>query len=219
MFVDYVFAKETIDLAMPDGLMYRYVVGANGVFVQARRKGLEACLWSSALMEPIRGLAEVTPYVKLEPGKVNSKVIEWLFWHARNESPKEALFYLVQREGLLKSFGDWTIRMPTQVQSAGGVRPVDPFNQSAQEALIEVHSHHTMGAFFSRTDDRDEQGFRIYAVMGMIFEKPTLLVRAGVYGHFWEVPARWIFDLPGWVRDGLEAEMEVLHDYNICAGE
>jgi hypothetical protein len=36
-----------------------------------------------------------------------------------------------------------------------------------------------MKAFFSGTDDADEQGFRLYGVLGSIFERPTFMLRVG----------------------------------------
>src|SRR5439155_12507382 len=36
------------------------------------------------------------------------------------------------------------------------------------DAIVEVHSHHAMRAYFSATDDRDETGRRIYGVLGRL---------------------------------------------------
>ena len=50
---------------------------------------------------------------------------------------------------------------------------------------------------FSGTDDRDEQGFRIYGVVWRTGDpKPELSLRVGVYGHF--APVQWpqVFDGP-----------------------
>jgi hypothetical protein len=69
-----------------------------------------------------------------------------------------------------------------------------------------------MRPFFSRTDDRDETGFRIYAVIGDInFHSnvpPSIRVRVGVYGHFWPIPAASIFNLPSFLRDAEFRESE-----------
>ena len=37
-----------------------------------------------------------------------------------------------------------------------------------QGVIAEFHSHASHRAFFSATDDRDEQGFRIYGVVGRL---------------------------------------------------
>ncbi|MBV8715456.1 MAG: hypothetical protein JOZ65_10355, partial [Chloroflexi bacterium] len=36
------------------------------------------------------------------------------------------------------------------------------------DAIVEVHSHHMMRAYFSATDDRDETGRRVYGVLGRL---------------------------------------------------
>jgi len=70
----------------------------------------------------------------------------------------------------------WTIR--------GGDSP---------DIILDLHSHCEMGAFFSATDNRDEQGFRLYAVLGRIFTRPEMALRVGVYGDFWTVPVGMVF--------------------------
>ena len=56
--------------------------------------------------------------------------------------------------------------------------------------VAEFHSHGSSRAFFSATDDRDEQGFRIYGVVGRLdTDRPELSLRVGVYGHF--APVEW----------------------------
>ena len=63
--------------------------------------------------------------------------------------------------------------------------------------IAEFHSHGRHRAFFSATDDRDEQGFRIYGVVGRLDSpSPELTLRLGIYGHF--APLHWsqVFDGP-----------------------
>ena len=66
--------------------------------------------------------------------------------------------------------------------------------------VAEVHSHGRARAFFSATDDRDEQGLRIYGVAGRLDTPlPELRLRVGVYGHFAPVALGQVFagTLPG----------------------
>jgi hypothetical protein len=85
---------------------------------------------------------------------------------------------------------------------------VDPF-AGGPSTVIEVHSHHRMGPFFSSTDDAEERaGFRIYAVIGTQPSRPSILVRVGIYGHFYNIPACWAFDLPAGVSDALKTGPE-----------
>ena len=63
--------------------------------------------------------------------------------------------------------------------------------------VAEFHSHGGSRAFFSKTDDRDEQGFRVYGVAGRLDrDRPELSLRVGVYGHFAPVDWSQVFDGP-----------------------
>ena len=203
MFVDYLFAHSPELPPLPDGVLYQYVVGQNGVFVRAERPGLSALIWSSAFYEPLRGLALVKPYVRLVEPVYASLLEDMLEWSRRAE-PNEILFYLKYQQ--LAFVRPWQMVVPNQVGSLAGVYPLDPFNPSAKDALVEVHSHVHMDAFFSNTDDRDETGFRLYAVLGRIFDRPVINVRIGIYGHFWNIPVDWVFELPSGVLDALSIE-------------
>jgi hypothetical protein len=90
--------------------------------------------------------------------------------------------------------------MPPQERGLAFVRPIGPA-PSYETAVVEVHSHHGMAARFSPTDDADETGFRVFGVLGEIYTQPTLRVRVGLYGHYWEIPATWVFQLPHRVTD------------------
>ena len=46
------------------------------------------------------------------------------------------------------------------------------------DALLEVHSHHAMRAYFSATDDRDETARRVYGVIGRLdSQEPEIALR------------------------------------------
>ena len=206
MFVNHIFAHSPLggeqagDLPPQGNSLYEYVVGANGVFVRARRPGLEALIWVAATGQAIRGLKDVVPYVKLDPIVPVNRVAK-MFEKAYRAQGKEILFYLTY-------FDQWLVNVPEQVQAGASVRPLDPF-AGGVNTMIEVHSHHNMSAFFSATDNREEKtGFRIYAVLGGLASRPSILVRVGIYGHFMEIPASWVFQLPPEVSDALFLEME-----------
>jgi hypothetical protein len=97
----------------------------------------------------------------------------------------------------------WRVEFPEQIADEWNVRPVHSGEgTSTARALIELHSHHHMAAFFSAEDDADEEnGFRLYAVIGDIFSRPAIRVRVGLHGYFCEVEAAEIFELPEGVRD------------------
>ena len=65
-------------------------------------------------------------------------------------------------------------------------------------AVVDLHSHNSMPAFWSHTDNQDERGLRFYAVIGRLdTDRPEIRCRVGVYGHHWPVPATTIFESAG----------------------
>ncbi|MDQ2810205.1 MAG: hypothetical protein M3Z04_25285 [Chloroflexota bacterium] len=176
------------------GPLYEYWLHGGGVALRAERDGLRACIPVAAA--PVRGLPVLTSTVQLGCPRVPAALTQWLFdraYAARDPAGDsiEILFHL-RWAGLR-----WRVDIPPQIGSAGSVYPTESGPGSSYAgALIEVHSHHGMAAFWSDTDDADEQGFRLYAVLGDIFQRPTLRVRVGIYGQFYELPAGTIFDLP-----------------------
>ena len=51
--------------------------------------------------------------------------------------------------------------------------------------VAEFHSHGRMTGFFSSQDNRDEQGFKIYGVLGSLASNsPQVNFCLGIYGYF-----------------------------------
>lgn len=198
MFVSHIFAT-TKGLPPIPACLYQYVVGANGIFVRAERPGLKALIYVAPTIEPVRGLVDVQPQIRLERA-VPRWMTERLLLDAWRQNGKEKLYYLKLSPNDLPA---WACHVPEQKQSPGGVHPVDPFAGGA-DTILEVHSHHGMSAYFSKTDDREERaGFRLFAVLGNLYDRrPVIRTRVGIYGHFAEIPASWVFDLPPYVIDG-----------------
>lgn len=206
MFVSHIFATQS-DLPPLEACLYQYVVASNGIFVRASRPGLEALVPVILTANPVRGLASVRPFVRVSE-LVPRYMTERLFLSAWQQGRRESLYYLGLDLRLARPY-QWRVDMPKQVQSPGGVHPVDPFAGGA-DTVLEVHSHHSMAACFSGTDDREERaGFRLFAVLGRLnARRPEIRVRAGVYGYFWDIPAAWVFDLPPYALDSLGSECD-----------
>ena len=68
MFAKYILAETDTLPAIDPTSLYEFVLAGNGVFVRARRCGLEAMIPVSTC--EIRGLQPVEPYVRLETGKI-----------------------------------------------------------------------------------------------------------------------------------------------------
>ena len=202
MFANYLFATNTLPPVSP--CLFEYVVGSDGIFVRAKRPGLEALIPISYSNDPIRGLAQVDPYVSIHR-RVPENLVKMMLYRAWQEGTREILYYL--------KADPWRILLPDQVQYGAAVRPVDPF-VSGSDTLLEVHSHHHMSAFLSSTDDHEERaGFRLYAVLGRVnTNHPQILARVGIYGHFWTIPADWVFELPSFVQDAFYPEEILNHE-------
>ena len=84
----------------------------------------------------------------------------------------------------------YTLRVPKQELTAVSVDSV--MEEDYPDYLIhvmDIHSHNTMPAKFSDTDDRDEKATRLYAVAGRFDQVfPEIAVRASCGGRF--IPLR-----------------------------
>ena len=166
------------------GIGYDYVLGSGGVYVQSE----SAHLTARVLIAPctVRGLAPVAEKVALPHGRIPSRLLEaGLRWF--RDAPDTERFFAVRWDG-----SGYRPVVPPQAGTATGLAYRPPAG-----VVAEFHSHGSLPAFFSATDDRDEQGFRIYGVAGRLgAARPELRLRIGVYGHF--APVEWphVFDGP-----------------------
>jgi PRTRC genetic system protein A len=87
--------------------------------------------------------------------------------------------------------GQWRVSLPKQQAS---VARVSYRGGDAPSVVLDLHSHHNMSAYFSPTDNEDEQGARFYAVIGRIYSRPEIKLRLGLYGDFVDLEATELFD-------------------------
>ena len=139
-------------LAGSQGIGYDYVLGAGGLYVQSESAHLTARL----LVAPaeVRGLAPVSEKVELANGPIPVHVFElglaWLL-----AAPGTERFFAIRCEG-----DAYRLVVPPQEGTGSSLTYQPP-----QGVIAEFHSHGPHSAFFSATDDRDEQGFRVYGVV------------------------------------------------------
>jgi hypothetical protein len=63
--------------------------------------------------------------------------------------------------------------------------------------VADIHSHNSMPAFFSKTDNDDERATRVYMVIGYLDRaEPTIAARISVGGRFVPIDARQVIDIP-----------------------
>ena len=166
------------------------MLGAGGVYVQSESADLTARVLVARC--DVRGLAPVTEKMELAHGPIPVRLFEMgLDWFL--DDPDTERFFAVRW-----GEGSYRLVVPPQEGTATSLKYEPPAG-----VVAEFHSHGNSRAFFSKTDDKDEQGFRIYGVVGRLDKyRPELSLRVGVYGHFTPVAWSEVFDgLPhgsGW---------------------
>jgi hypothetical protein len=221
-FVEHHLAKRGAQLPPVDeSLLLDYVIGNNGLFARGRRPGLEACI--PIAHARVRGLRGVEPYVQWGYPKVPASVLALIFHISQTiakKEPRETLFHLsfgpaataggtdqIPCTGHVCCAAGWHLEFPKQQGTDQHVEALEKGAGTSEErAVIEVHSHHEMDPVFSATDDADEgtMSFRIYGVIGNIFTNPSIRVRVGLFGYFYECSASEFFEMPEGVSDCCE---------------
>ena len=193
-------------LAGAHGIGYDYVLGAGGVYVQSESAHLTARVPVAACT--VRGLAPVAEKVDLAHGPIPAALFELgLRWF--QDTPDTERFFAVRWDE-----DAYRPVLPPQAGTGTSLAYLPP-----KGVVAEFHSHGRSRSIFSATDDRDEQGFRIYGVVGRLDDPlPELSLRVGVYGHF--APLDWLQVFsganPGVRLMGQEAETA---DINCIGGE
>jgi PRTRC genetic system protein A len=181
-----------------------WIWAANGIF----KRGVDTVrdiLISITPTPPTPGLAPLAPHVRYatHTGRIPGGLLSAILDHARRAGdarhglarPFEQQYFITYRAGLPRPF-----RVALPRQDATATRVSYELTVSGQ-ILVDIHSHHRMPAYFSSTDDRDDAGLSVSAVVGRIFDQPEIAVRANVYGHHMPLPALTIFDALASCRD------------------
>lgn len=183
---------------VPAAAPYAYLLAQNGLFKLVDTPHFYASLrLSPARVAGLRSWPEQG--VLLRVPKIPAWWLDKALAHARRAwrsgmltGPIEQMYHFHWING------EWRVSVPNQDASAGRVS-----YQGGSEAsiVLDLHSHHEMPAFFSGTDNRDEQGIRFYAVIGRIYTRPEIRLRLGVCGDFFNFPAAGLFEGLGEFND------------------
>ncbi len=163
------------------GIFYNYVIASQGLFIQANNQHMAASICIAPA--EVRGLEPLQEYVQLHHDRIPMRFLE-LALSALCASPDTERYLAVTWQD------GYSLREPDQVRSAGSVT-----YESLPDTVLDFHSHTgSMPAHFSCIDDRDEQGFRIYAVVsGLRSLFPEVGLRLGIYGYFLELGKEDVF--------------------------
>lgn len=161
------------------GRAFTYITAANGVLIRARNDLLEAATLIGAVEQAIRGLDEEEESLRLLKGPVPEKLLMDAIRWTMEDAATERLFS-VRWNG---EAGEYQVAKPEQTGS-----PTSLEYEKQHDGILELHSHGEAPAGFSSTDNRDEQGFRIYGVAGTNTRNGTrqraFRLRLGIYGAF-----------------------------------
>ena len=178
-----------------DGIAYTYRLAADGVFVAGENACLQATI--PVATGTIRGLLASPSGIELPHGRLPHALWQAILAICQ-ETASEQREVLCEVSWLPEQ--RYALRQPRQLAGVSALA-----YERQDRALLQLHSHHRMPAFFSATDDRDEQGLGLYGVLGRLGvagQQPEVLLRVGVYGHYLTLPWATVFagDL-GHVRD------------------
>jgi PRTRC genetic system protein A len=164
------------------GIFYDYILAGNGVFIRAENPLIKATVAVSEAA--IRDLWPLQNSVELRHGRIPKYIYDLALSALMANPYRERLIAVVWDEG-------YHLKAPPQEAGDCWIK-----YQTLPDTVLEFHSHGLMSAFFSMTDNRDEQGLCIYVVAGKLDRLiPDVNMRVGVYGYFAHVKFSEVFDV------------------------
>ena len=154
------------------GVFYDYILAAGGIYLRAKNSQLGATVCIAS--QEIRGLAPLSEDIRLLHGKIPLYLLNLALSVLIGKPDIEQYLAIIWESG-------YTMKITSQQATAASVT-----YETLPDTVLDIHSH-TDGvpAQFSPTDNSDEQGFRLYAVVGDLRNLcPTVELRLGVYGYF-----------------------------------
>ena len=185
------------DMPPPNARGYQYLLAGNGVVLRAANRFMDV----AQVIAPadVRGLPRLQPYVRLN-GRLPGRFLLNIILHAQKHLSREVVYQVPEEDGRF------------QLRAvAYGTKTSAEFADCAPPAniLFEAHSHNTMPAFFSGTDNAFEQHFRFYAVVGHLDKpEPSVAFRLGIYGYHIPLPLSTLFDFSNGENEFFQ---EVIH--------
>lgn len=168
----------------------RTVVARNGIFVQVQLSWLNCMVQIATLpYAPPLPYGEATEHIEFAFGVIPIALLEEFIEHGRTGMPCEVaggLIYNSSTQALRLQFYDAIDAGP------GGIQYRMPELGIDEVIAIDLHTHGRMGAFWSPTDDADDQGIKVSGVFGNLHRPtPTAKFRLVVNGHFKALSHPW----------------------------
>ena len=177
------------DLPPFDAIAYQYLIAGNGVFIRTETRFFDALIPLSTPI--IRGLAPLKFQFRLKVPRLPARLLTAILTDARRARRadgglNEVLYQFHHQNQTIQ------VKKPPQRATAVSVTAASGGNE--ENILCDLHSHGNMRAFWSGTDDIDEQNARIYCVIGKLDTAPEIRLRVGVYGYWRSLPVTAVFD-------------------------
>lgn len=165
-----------------DGKVYEVRANKIGVFISEAER--------VSMMKKVR--AGFIPALPKIPYSMLSEILSFFKEYVTDTGELEALAYIYW------SFMDskYYVHVPKQQVSKASVDSSIPeLDEDKFVLVMEIHSHNTMAARFSPTDDRDERATRLYTVVGRMDKVfPDITTRASVGGKYVEIAPETVFE-------------------------
>lgn len=177
---------------------HRYLVAADGLWLEVRRPWLHL-LWPLAnIGEPVRPVPgfrtnHATPFGRLNPsveiafGRVPQDLIRKFAERGRLSCPKERGAWLSWEHGIEGAEPRLVWSEPVDTEGTPGALDYNrPEHTANLSPCIDLHTHGTAPAFFSTTDDQDDaHDVKIAIVIGNLDQPvPTIAARLCCLGVF-----------------------------------
>jgi len=178
-----------------NALAYQYILAGNGLFIRAETHFFEALLPIAPCT--VRGLARLRHHFRLKVPRIPARLLDTILTDARRARRPDGglneVLYQFHHHGQTVQ-----VKKPPQQTAATSVLAT---GMDDPAILCDLHSHGHMRAFFSQTDDADEQSARIFAVIGKLDTEPEIRLRVGVYGYWQPLPVTAVFTDTGRFKD------------------
>src|SRR3972149_4172962 len=175
------------------GIYYSYILAANGIFIEASNPMLAARVPVAEC--EVRGLAPIKTKIALTYGSIPQHFFDLALDTFLAAPDRERYVAVTAAAG-------YHFYVPVQDESEASV-----VYEVGNSVVLDIHSHAHMPAFFShQTDDKDETGLKLSAVVGRLNATPVVKLRVGVYGYFHSLAWRDVFD--GSLIGAVESEEE-----------
>ncbi len=164
-----------------NGIFYNYILATDGLFLRAKNAHLAATVCIAPA--EVRGLAPLAENIQLLHGKIPMYILNLALSVLCIKPDIEQYLAVTWQD-------NYTLAIPSQSQTAASVT-----YETLPGTVLDIHSHTgTVPARFSGIDNKDEQGFCLYAVVGDLHNLfPTVELRLGIYGYFMPLEKENIF--------------------------